>query len=696
MNKTKSYNSFIFKMKPLIFSTILLLVIFLPGAFSQPSVQPWGNIKSFHVDGEKMNFETSVRSVKPGWSGCVSSERCNWEGIHKYEFSEKTTIMSHLLQALPVNYAVKVSETGLNSVNVEVSVEITDELQQEGTFFCFEVPGSEFVNATLGIYSGQKNKETITLKNAVPVGKSEYTRVNGNRIIVKSGTREYEVTTAKNTEIIVKQNFIDRPGILNDPLPAKEFVDSYPGQPVADYQVYFTMIQGNAKKGDKKTVNYSVTVKGSVDSEEVTLKIDPKQPGRPFKGIGSNYRVHDLEKEGEVINYCLDSLRVTWGRIAFDWKQWQPEENVDPLADARAGKLSKAFYDQIEMARILAKRGIPVIVTIWAPPAWAVDNTRNNRKGLEHDTKISLEPKKIDKICKSIASYIEYLKTDYGLEFPLFSFNEVDYGVMVYHTPEEHAFYTKEIGKYFASKGLITKILLGDTGAGTIQSNKIVIPAVEDPSIHKYIGAVAFHTWHGCTEADCKAWLLSAEKLNVPLLVTEGGPNSAQHRYSQNFLEKSFQLSEIDLYLRICKHAQPVTIMEWQLTPDYSVLTGNGLYGDYGPLRPTQRYWNLKQLGSTPEGSFSIPAEVDRPNITTAAFADILNGKYTIHLVNNSAERKINIDGIPGVVKSFDVYVTDAMRGMQKTETITVKNGKASFMAGSQAYYSLFTSNINL
>jgi hypothetical protein len=62
-------------------------------------------------------------------------------------------------------------------------------------------------------------------------------------------------------------------------------------------------------------------------------------------------------------------------------------------------------------------------------------------------------------------------------------------------------------------------------------------------------------------------------------------------------------------------------------------------------------------------------------------------------MVNNSAGRKINIDGIPGTVKTFDVYVTDAIRGMQKTETITVKNGKASFVADSQAYYSLFTNN---
>jgi hypothetical protein len=297
----------------------------------------------------------------------------------------------------------------------------------------------------------------------------------------------------------------------------------------------------------------------------------------------------------------------------------------------------------------------------------------------------------IDKMCQSLADYISYLKTDYGIEIQLFSFNEIDYGVMVYQTPEEHAFYTKAIGKYFAARGLITKMMIGDTGAGTIRSNKIVLPAVDDPSIHEYIGAVAFHTWHGCTEADCKAWALSAQKLNVPLIVTEGGPNSAQHRYPMNFLEKFFQLSEIDLYLRVCKYAQPVSILEWQLTPDYSVLVGDGLYGDNGPLRPTQRFWNLKQLGSTPEGSFAIPVEVDRPNITATAFADILNGLYSIHIVNNSATRKVTLSGIPESVKSLNIYVTDAKQGMEKVNTVKVTNGSVNFTIDNQSYTSLMT-----
>jgi hypothetical protein len=183
-----------------------------------------------------------------------------------------------------------------------------------------------------------------------------------------------------------------------------------------------------------------------------------------------------------------------------------------------------------------------------------------------------------------------------------------------------------------------------------------------------------------------KAWLLSARKLNLPLMAVEGGPNSALHRYPRQFLEKWFQLSEIDLYVRICRDAQVSTILEWQLTPNYSVMIGNGLYDDKGPLRPTQRFWNLKQLGSTPEGSFSIPVEVSKPTISAAAFADILNGIYTIHMVNNSAERKAIISNIPSNVKTLNVYKTDITRGMQRVESVQVIDGIAEVVLESACY----------
>ena len=678
--------TFIYLIRKLLVVTILILFISIPKSYSQPEVMPWGNIRSFHVDGEKMVFETSIRSVKPDWSSCISSERCNWQGEQTYSFSEKVTKMSHFLQELPLNYDVTSTETAPNSVVQDVSINASAPIDQAGTYYCFEVLGSDFAGGTIDIYSGQSKRGSSALKTSIPDGKTEYLRAKGNRIVVKSGKREYEVIAGSNTEIFVKQSHIDRPNHLNDPLPVKKFVESDPLQPIAPYQIYFTVIDGKAKKGDKKTLKYTINVKGTVDKEDVKISLDPAKPGRPFKGIGSNYRVGDISKDADVMFYCLDSLRVTWGRIALDWREWQPNENEDPFINARAGKLKKDFYQQIEMAKILAKRHIPMILSVWVPPVWAIDSTRDNHLPLEHDIKKSLNPGKIQQMCKSLADYIEFLKTDYGIEIPLFSFNEIDYGVWVFMTPEEHAFYNKSLGSYFSSRGLITKMLLGDTGAGTIRSNKIVLPSVADSTIHKYIGAVSLHTYHGCTTADLKAWLLSAQKLNLPLMVVEAGPNSAEHRYPLNFTEKWFELSEIDLYVRICRDAQPATIMEWQLTRNYSVMTGNGLYDDNGPLRPTQRFWNLKQLGSTPEDSFWIPCTVDKPNISAAACADVLNGLYTVHIVNNSAARKATITNIPENVKSLNVYKTDYTRGMEKAENVLVKNGSAEVVLESACY----------
>ena len=129
--------------------------------------------------------------------------------------------------------------------------------------------------------------------------------------------------------------------------------------------------------------------------------------------------------------------------------------------------------------------------------------------------------------------------------------------------------------------------------------------------------------------------------------------------------------------------------MEWQLTSDYSVLTGKGLYGYDGPLRPTQRFWNLKQLGATPAGSFWLPISVNRPNISCAAAGDIAKGIYSIHLVNNGATREVTVSGIPELVKSFNLYVTDATRGMKKIKTVPVANGKADFTLEAQTFTSL-------
>jgi hypothetical protein len=668
------------------FKQIFALVLLFSGAQhlqSQPVCTPWGNIKSIFVEGEEMKFETSLRSVNSDWKGYVKTEKYNWEGTQTYTVEGNTHTVSHFLLGLPLDFTSRMSETGKGKAKVEMNIKAKEVISQAGTYFCMEVSGTEFTEATISFFNNKKQVSELDLKTASKKGNGDFIKVKANKIVWKSANRLYTITSDETVEVFLRQDFDGNPAYKNDPWPQQKFVESDPVKGKADYQLYFTMIKGNAPKGVSKQMSFDIEVSGTIDREPVTLALDAKNPGRKWDGISGNYRNQFPDKDPMVIDYCLDSLRVTWGRISMWWENWQPEEGVNPMEQAKAGKLPKRVYEQMELAQKLQQRNIPVIVSVWAAPDWAVDKNNIPKKG------VHLDQKKMDRICESIALYLIYLKQEYGVEASMFSFNEPDCGVEVFQTPEEHAIFNKAIGAYLKSKGLATKMLLGDTGHGTALANKIVWPSINDPSIHPYIGAIALHTYHGCNTSDLNEWARASKAINVPLMVAEGGTNSAAHRSPLVFLQPWFQLGEIDTYIRICNICQPVTVMEWQLTSDYSVLTGKGLYGDNGPLRPTQRFWNLKQLGATPAGSFWMPISSNRPNISCAAAGDIAKGIYSIHLVNNGATREVTVTGIPESVKSFNLYVTDATLGMEKTKTIPVANGKADFALEAQTYTSL-------
>jgi hypothetical protein len=410
----------------------------------------------------------------------------------------------------------------------------------------------------------------------------------------------------------------------------------------------------------------------------------------------------------------------------------------------------------MEMARKLAQKGMPVIVSAWSGPQWAIIGGGMGRGGfgggmgapgagrgaagagapgaaqaggrgagaagavaggrgpgapgagapgaagrgqgadrplvaqVEPEIRGNpLNPEKMDKIKKSIADYLVFLKEKYGVEAAMFTFNESDLGINIRQTGREHAELIKTLGPYFASRGLATKLALGDTS----DANPIdfIKPAMKDPEAVKYVGAVDFHSWRGCTDEILAQWRDAARELNVPLIVGEGSTDAAAYRYPQIFMEQSFALYEINLYTRILAIAQPKSILQWQFTADYSVLAGGGIFNDNGPLRPTQRYWNLKQLASTPPRSFALPVKCGGPSLTCAAFGNIAENLYTLHVVNNGAGRPATITGLPAEVKQMQMWVTNKDRGMQEGQRITVANGKAEFALEPMSFVTLIS-----
>lgn len=104
------------------------------------------------------------------------------------------------------------------------------------------------------------------------------------------------------------------------------------------------------------------------------------------------------------------------------------------------------------------------------------------------------------------------------------------------------------------------------------------------------------------------------------------------------------------------------------------MLWGDGIYGSKGPLRPTQRFWNIKQLASTPADALAIPVSSSKKNVNCAAFGNMVRGEYAVHMVNNGADCEAVISGIPAEVKKLKVYVTNTKDCMKET-AVKVENG---------------------
>ena len=245
----------------------------------------------------------------------------------------------------------------------------------------------------------------------------------------------------------------------------------------------------------------------------------------------------------------------------------------------------------------------------------------------------------------------------------------------------------KGLGAYLKSRGLSTKLLLGDNSDATTYS--FIDEAMSDSAALPFIGAISFHSWRGWEDSLLAHWIAAAEKIHVPLIVGEGSIDAAAWAYPQIFLEDSYAMDEINLYVRLMALCHPLSILQWQLTADYSPLTGGGIFGIQGPLSPTRRFWNLKQLSSTPKNLHYMTINGKASNISCVALKDESSSRYAVHLVNSGAARTLMLQGFPKNIRWLNVTVTDHDRTMGSLRAVPVSNGTLKITLPATSFISL-------
>lgn len=440
-----------------------LFSLFVPDIYAQTELMAWGNMTGIRIDGQLIEFESSICIIEKGWN-TINATGKEKQRRPQYIREGQTQKVETEIDKINISETVTDKSKGLVSVLLEMKSDTT--INSEGIFLCFQLPEKYY------------SIDDISIKK--------------NSILAYGKEQQLQINFEKDMKASVRKE-------------------------ATTLMLYVSIAEGKIKKGQKTQLRFTINASGNIDNSPAEIIIDSNNPGREFLGLGGNFRLQNPQVDPQVIDYCLDNLRVAYGRVEMPWSDWQPVENEDPLKAAMAGHINERVDAAMKMAQRLSVLGMPVIVSAWFPPTWAIDGDPAGyiRKGGVQAFR--LNPEKAEHIYKSITDYLLCLKRQYGVEAIMFSFNESDIGIDVLHTPTEHRDFIKGLGKYMAKEGLATKMLLGDNSDAT--TFDFIIPSMEDLSTYPYIGAVSFHSWRGCDDETLKKWAGASRELNIPLIV---------------------------------------------------------------------------------------------------------------------------------------------------------------------------------
>jgi hypothetical protein len=367
--------------------------------------------------------------------------------------------------------------------------------------------------------------------------------------------------------------------------------------------------------------------------------------GRAFRGFGGSFV---FNVDGPLTDASLDGLRVAWARTELPLWKWEPvNDDNDPTStdwSALAASDTEGSYvrSKLIMAQKLAQRGIPQVMSIFVLPSWLY--TPVPRDPWEGNT---LDQSKWPELLESIASYLIYARDSYGVKPELVSFNEPDIGSNVLLSAAELRDANERIAAHLASRGLSTKVLLGDVS--NPKASEYVGKAAEAVA-GQGIGGVSFHSynWDGvisnATAAEYDAWRALADQRGLPLFVTEAGFGPTIYEDPASYKSYGYMLLELHTYQLLLRRAQPETLIYWEFTTyDEQIKTFGAVDNDVHA--PNTRWWLFKQLHNlTPQPAQYLATESGSQSVLVSAFAS--GNALAVHLLNLGGSIRLRVEGL--------------------------------------------------
>lgn len=598
-----------------------------------------GGIEALVFEGAPQAVQTILRVPLKGWTSTASQEA--WS-VRDVAFSSEGRVKRWTGTMAAGQEAFRYEQVQTESdgvVTLDLKVVSESDARHEGAFLFIDFPVAAYGGGTCRALAGSRETKSAALPKDKPVNRHLLnTRCDEVLIASQDGGPLTRVELPGGLPVAVQDN--------------REWGSQ-------TYSVYVCFHDGTLPRMSSASARVTLRMEGHLDAKPVRLKIDAQQKRYRFEGFGGNYC---FGIESPVTEYTLKNLRVGCARVEMTLSEWEDANDNDSPADAdwtffrSRVKPGSNLEREFVFAKRIQEKGIPYGISAWRMPKWLLPQTGTS-------VARALWPEMIESVC----TYLAYAKREYAVEPDWFSFNEPDYGVDVKFLPHEHRDAIKLFGARFEELGLRTKLLLGDV-TNARGTHTYVAPATADSDAMRYVSAIAFHSWGGATPDEYAAWGDLAERLGLPLYVTEAGVDAAAWRTPWYVNSFRYAMREVMHLQEPVLHARPCGTMFWEFTSDYGLadVTREGVV-------TSKRFWFMKHLCDlTPEDADALVTTSDADDVLMTAF---FNGKsrFAMHIANAGAERKAFVFGIPWAARHLDHWRTSGSEDYARLERISVR-----------------------
>src|SRR5258708_8091043 len=113
-------------------------------AHGQAEIEPWGNIKGIRIEGQLMQFESSLRVIGTNWSTMKSTAKERQQPHYSREGHKQ--IVTIRIDSL--YFTEEVEDMGAGTASVKLSCEARADTKIEGVFFSIGIPGITVSDST--------------------------------------------------------------------------------------------------------------------------------------------------------------------------------------------------------------------------------------------------------------------------------------------------------------------------------------------------------------------------------------------------------------------------------------------------------------------------------------------------------------------------------------------------------------------